>query len=113
MTMPVHDTKWQMGGRRAATVLLHTLLCGAGVLASSGAALGQQQCLYVLNRLRGTVDAFARPQLSLVASVALDQCPLPQCMPTALAVDTARRRAYVARQDAGTVTVLDMTGVAA
>ncbi len=109
MTMPRRHSKWQIGGTRGAFLLLHGLLCGSVFLAFA-APVQAQPCLYVVNQLRGAVEAFRRPELSLVASVGLTECVLPQCMPTALAVDTGRLRAYVTRQDAGSVQVIDMTG---
>ena len=111
MTMPVGDVKWQMVGKRGRSLLLHGLLAGVSILALSAAAHGQD-CLYVISRLRGTVEAYHRPELSLVASVPLPDCPLnpPTCMPTAVEVDPLRRRAYITRQDAGNVQVLDMSG---
>ena len=109
MTMPRRHSKWQIGGTRGAFLLLHGLLCGSIFLAFA-APVQAQPCLYVVNQLRGAVEAFRRPELSLVASVGLTECVLPQCMPTALAVDTGRLRAYVTRQDAGSVQVIDMTG---
>ncbi len=112
MVMPAHASNWQLSGKRAAGLLLQALLTGALVLSFAEAARGQE-CLYVLSRLRGTVDAFARPDLTLEAAVALPDCPLspPTCMPTALAVDPARRRVYVSRQDTGVVQILDMNGI--
>ena len=82
MNMPRRYTKWQMGGTHALSLLLHGLLCGALFLAFS-TPVQAQPCLYVVNQLRGAVEAFQRPELSLVASVGLSECVLLQCMPTA------------------------------
>lgn len=91
--------------------LLHAVIL-ALVALTLAAPLSAQECLYVLNRLDGSIGIINRASTEEVGRIPLTECPLPQCQPTALVIDAARQRAYVPRLDTGTVYVVDLMGQA-